>query len=640
MSGIFGYCGRTGDAGAIAAGMAARLVHLPYHATRVVSPAPHVAIGHISAGILNRSPEPVQSADGRIRLLLCGEFYHQAERRSGLIRSGVLSQGADDGALALAVYLESGAGGLARLNGMFIVAVWNDRMGELTIVNDRYGLYPHFFAHAAGAIAFGPELAAILAAPGVRATMDRIAIAQFARFQQLIGDRTWLEGARFLRPGSILRYRPADDRLTVERYWDWSHIVERPNVGLDEAVEELSPLLQRAVDARITPSVRHGIYLTGGLDSRMVLAFGGDRTPMTTITYGAANSRDVLYASRLARLAGTDHHWMPFNDGRWLSEQAAKHVALVSGMNTWTNAHGMHTLDRARELVDVVLSSWRVARWPIRRGDDRGTVTGDVDAVRKAFDLLCHRMSWPGLNEAEASALFGGRGDRTLRWLPFESVRDEMALIEHYPLNRRLNYFRIEQHDLRSTLNLVAFTRSAVDVRCPLVDYEYRDVLHSLPDSLMSYDVRCGILTRRKPRLALVPYDRFDSLPHTSRWIREPHRTWQRGRTWVNRHVAPVFAESATLYADYEHYLRTDLRNWAEGILFDPRTEGRGIFDPDAVRALWARHLSGRELWTIGKIAPLITIEMVIRFLTEDAGPDGWARPVASDKMQGWEERP
>ena len=205
-----------------------------------------------------------------------------------------------------------------------------------------------------------------------------------------------------------------------------------------------------------------------------------------------------------------------------------------------------------------------------------------------------------------------------LRWLAFDSVRDEMGLIAHYPLDRRLNYFRIETHDLRSTLNLVVFTRSAVDVRCPLVDYEYRDVLHSLPDTIASLDVRCAMLTRRNPRLTLVPYDRFNFLPHSSRLIRGPHRTWQRAKTWVNRHVAPVFPEMPLLYADYEHYLRTDLRGWAEGILFDPRTEGRGIFDPDAVRALWARHLSGNELWTIGKIAPLITIELVIRYLTRE----------------------
>jgi asparagine synthase (glutamine-hydrolysing) len=72
------------------------------------------------------------------------------------------------------------------------------------------------------------------------------------------------------------------------------------------------------------------------------------------------------------------------------------------------------------------------------------------------------------------------------------------------------------------------------------------------------------------------------------------------------------------LYADYEHYLRTDLRRWAEALLFESRTRDRGLFNPAAVQQLWERHLSGRELWTIGKIAPLMTIEQTIRYLIDD----------------------
>jgi len=74
-----------------------------------------------------------------------------------------------------------------------------------------------------------------------------------------------------------------------------------------------------------------------------------------------------------------------------------------------------------------------------------------------------------------------------------------------------------------------------------------------------------------------------------------------------------LYSQRATLYADYEEYLRRDLRAWAENILFDPRTEQRGIFNMAFVRSLIARHMSGREQWTIGKIAPLITFEMMMR---------------------------
>ncbi|NCC32768.1 MAG: hypothetical protein EOM24_12220 [Chloroflexia bacterium] len=97
----------------------------------------------------------------------------------------------------------------------------------------------------------------------------------------------------------------------------------------------------------------------------------------------------------------------------------------------------------------------------------------------------------------------------------------------------------------------------------------------------------------------------------------------RRGKAWINRRVGGLFPQRPRLYADYEAYLRTDLRNWAESVLFDQRTIERGLFDQAAVRSLWQQHLAGDQLWTIGKIAPLLTLEMVMRRLFEDAAPEG-----------------
>lgn len=80
-----------------------------------------------------------------------------------------------------------------------------------------------------------------------------------------------------------------------------------------------------------------------------------------------------------------------------------------------------------------------------------------------------------------------------------------------------------------------------------------------------------------------------------------------------HRHLWPIFPEHHTLYADYENYLRGELCDWADGILFDRRTAEHGIFNPSFLRTLMDRHLSGLEEWTIGKIAPIMTYEMVLR---------------------------
>ena len=87
----------------------------------------------------------------------------------------------------------------------------------------------------------------------------------------------------------------------------------------------------------------------------------------------------------------------------------------------------------------------------------------------------------------------------------------------------------------------------------------------------------------------------------------------ERLKNRFNRHVYPVLRQYSTLYADYENYLRTDLRTWGESILFDARTLDRGIFDSQFLQSVWARHQSGKELHTIGKIAPIMTYEMMLR---------------------------
>jgi asparagine synthase (glutamine-hydrolysing) len=535
-----------------------------------------------------------------------------------------LRSGSDDAQLALQVYLRDGVTGLTSLKGAFFIAVWDAHRQELSLINDRFGLYPHYYAHRAGGFAFAPEMKAVVCAPGVRRTLDMTAVAEYTRLQQILGERTWLEDVTLVPPATIMRYRPAEDRLDVERYWDWDSIQIQPTIQFDDAVEESIRLMQRAVDAMCAGPERIGIYHSGGLDARMILGFTDPHIPVTTITYGAEGCRDVVYAARIARRAGRPHYWVPLVDGRWVLDNAPLHFSLTEGMHSWMHAHGMSTLDEARALIDVNLSGW-----------DGGTVVGsllvdfpddpkyraitDESTLTAAFyNAFCAKITWPGLTNDEARQLYAEPGDSSLSGRAFESFRSAFARTSHYSRDRRLDYFFIEQHDRRSTQNMIVFGRSAIEERCPYFDYDLVDFMYSLPEP-----IRCGpelqraIITRRMPRLATIPYEHDDRLPHSNPLIYHGFETLQRAKHWTNRKIHPIFLDRPKLYADYENYLRHELRPWAESILFDPHTEARGLFNPKAVRALWERHVRGGELWTIGKIAPLMSIELVQRYFVD-----------------------
>jgi asparagine synthase (glutamine-hydrolysing) len=165
---------------------------------------------------------------------------------------------------------------------------------------------------------------------------------------------------------------------------------------------------------------------------------------------------------------------------------------------------------------------------------------------------------------------------------------------------------------------MVTFARSHLEVRFPFFDYQLIDFLYSIPSSVRgARGLYHAVMERELPRLARIPYD-YDELMPTSRRLRRGiHAAGVRIRRGINRHVRPLFPERATLYADYENYLRRELRPWAEGILYDRRTAERGLFDPPFLRSLMNRHVSGLEQWTIGKIAPIITYELMLRQLVD-----------------------
>jgi asparagine synthase (glutamine-hydrolysing) len=624
VSGLFGYLSGTGTepASQVAERMGARMRHQPYYVIESTAPFPNVALGRLRIGVFNREPQPLRSRDGQVWAWLCGEFYHQQGRRAELATVGALRPEAEDAELALQVYLREGAAGLTKLEGVFTVAVWDSGVAELLLVNDRYGRYPHYYSHQAHGFAFAPEMKGVLEAPGVPRRMDLTAIAQYVRFQQFLGDRTWFEDVHLLPPATVLRYRPADDRLSLAPYWDWDQIGSLAGITLDEAAEEFIRLFQRAINAMTSPPHRIGVYLSGGLDSRTILGFIDRQLPVTTITYGDPACRDVAYAAELARRADRTHYYFPFLDGRWLLDYSSLHLALTEGIQSWIHAHGISTLAEARTLLDVnldgLLGGSIMKGWQTTYERDRvcRDAADEPTVVQRIYDAFCRWITWPGLTESEAETLLTEPGDGRLSGLAFDSLRAEVARSNHYPPDRRWDFFFLHQHIRRSIMGLCMFKRSAIELRFPFSDYELVTFVYALPEHIRAtLDRTRTVITRRMPHLATVPYERDNRLPHSNRLLRESHGLLQRAKNRINRHVAPVFPQQPRLYANYEHYLRTDLREWGERILFDRRTEQRGLFDQGAVRALWQRHQSGKELWTIGKIAPLMTIELVFRSL-------------------------
>ncbi len=145
-------------------------------------------------------------------------------------------------------------------------------------------------------------------------------------------------------------------------------------------------------------------------------------------------------------------------------------------------------------------------------------------------------------------------------------------------------------------------------MRYPFCDYALIDFVYSMPVEYRLKDrLYLVVINREIPAVTWVPRDTDEQLLVDRQWIRQAHGLWQK----VCRRITGQ--QRRIIHEDPEGWLRRDLRDWAEALLFDPRTLERGIFSPAFLRSIFERHMSGHEVHTIGKIAPIMTYEMMLR---------------------------
>ncbi|HLF25334.1 MAG TPA: asparagine synthase-related protein [Anaerolineae bacterium] len=613
MSGVFGVIAPHAprEVTTLANQIGAALSHREWYVTDVHADETRgLALGRVGIGLFNARPQPVWNADHSMALVMAGELYDvdAATEKNEIVKSPET--------VALAGYQQLGEQFVNRLNGAFIIAIWDAARNQILIANDRFGFYPLYYACRGGRLIFAPEVKGILTDESVPHTLDLAALAQYMRFQRLLGERTFFEEIRLLPPASVLRYDCLDSTCSLKTYWTFDDIAYRPNVTAAEAAEEAGRLLRRAVRRLAGDAYRPGVYLSGGLDSRTILGLI-ERRPVVTLTYGMRHCRDTHYAQRIAQAVGSQHQWFDLPDGRWVREHADFHLELTEGFHSWLHGHGISTLATARQLIDVQLSGW-----------DGGTVMGhpasiepllvspanDAALLTRIYYLFSQEFTWPSIDEAEERLLYTEPMWPRVRGLAFESFRAELARCLDYRPDVRAEYFFIRNHCGRLTHNMITMYRSHMEVRFPFFDYDLFDFLYSLPAQLRAdRNLYRAVIQRETPRLALIPYDHDEFLPTTHRFIRGAHEAATRLRHRFEKRYPTLVHARHTLYADYENYLRHELRDWAEGILYDRRTAERGIFQPSFLRTLMQRHLSGLEEWTVGKIAPLMTYEMMLR---------------------------
>jgi asparagine synthase (glutamine-hydrolysing) len=251
--------------------------------------------------------QPLDGEDGLRHVILNGEIYNHLDLRGELEALGHRFRTHSDVETVVHGYEQWGDAIVARLRGMFALALWDETRQRLLLARDRLGKKPLVYHEAGGRLAFASELQSLVRAPGVPREVDLESIHDYLTYQYVPHPRTGFVGLRKLPPGHLLVYE--DGRARVERYWSVSF---QPTLAISEedAAVEVRRLLRDAVRVRLMSEVPLGAFLSGGIDSSAVVALMAEFGPVKTFTVGFEDEdfSELPFARQVAERYGTDHH--------------------------------------------------------------------------------------------------------------------------------------------------------------------------------------------------------------------------------------------------------------------------------------------------------------------------------------------
>ncbi len=316
MCGIAGICQvdaspLTPEAGQWVKAMTDRMSHRGPDGEGQWSSGP-VCLGHRRLSIIDLSGggQPMHSADGQMTVTFNGEIYNYAELKEQLTALGGQFQTSSDTEVILEGYRIWGPDCLARFDGMFAFALWDNQQRRLFCARDRFGKKPFFYTVQHGRLYFASELTGIEQLRHLSLTMNPQAVMRYLAYEYVPTPHSVYTEVQSLPPSHMLLLQ--DGNLSISRYWDMPMPDESDKRSDNELCEELRFLLSRAVRRRMVSDVPLGVFLSGGIDSSIVagLMARQSSTAIKTFSIGfsEASYDESRYARIVAKAFATDHH--------------------------------------------------------------------------------------------------------------------------------------------------------------------------------------------------------------------------------------------------------------------------------------------------------------------------------------------
>ncbi|MCC6724505.1 MAG: asparagine synthase (glutamine-hydrolyzing) [Saprospiraceae bacterium] len=271
----------------------------------------HVRLGHRRLSIIDLSDaanQPFTDTSGRYTIVFNGEIYNYQQIRQRLEGKYQFTTSSDTEAL-LALYIAYGENFLNSLDGMFAFAIWDAKENSLFIARDRLGKKPFYYFHSEDTFVFASEVRSILATGYVKPRVAQAQITNYLRYQTVHQPNTILEDIYQLNAGycGLLK----DQKLSVKPYWEITNVPAFEDKGIEEVKKTVARLFINAVEKRMISDVPFGAFLSGGIDSSLIVACMSElhSTQVSTfsIVFDEPSFDESTYSRLIAKKYQTNH---------------------------------------------------------------------------------------------------------------------------------------------------------------------------------------------------------------------------------------------------------------------------------------------------------------------------------------------
>ncbi len=583
-----------------------------------VEPGVGLGMRRLSIIDLATGHQPIHNEDRTVWLVFNGEIYNYRELRTELESAGHQFYTSSDTETIVHAYEHWGEAAFGRLRGMFGIALWDRPRQTLLLARDRAGIKPLHFVERHGRLFFGSEIKSLLAAGAIEREIDLEAMDHYLSFLYAPRDRSFFKGVRKLPPGHFLRWRNGNPEIV--KYWEIS--AAEPFRGSDgEAAAALRGVLADAVRSHMVSDVPLGAFLSGGVDSSIVVGLMAEASsrPIQTFSIGFDEPAfdELEHARTVAAHFGTDHHeFVVRPDGLAILDRLVEHFdepfADSSAIPTW------YVSEIARRHVTVVLSGDggdelfggydRYLPHPRVAQFDRLAVPGARTLAGALWPLLPHGArgknflrhvsrddngryldSVAFFQPDEKRGLYSSGVRQSLGlWSAEDALGAQFARFASLPAHSRMMRFDFETYlpeDVLTKVDRMSMAHS-IETRVPLLDNDVIDFAATLPAALKIRHGRRKHVLKEAARTLLPP----GIVDRKKQGFGIPLGVWFRGG------LTDVFSD----------------------VLRSPRTRQRGYFEPSFVDRLVTEHLAGTRDHTL-RLWQLMVFELWHRHYLDGA---------------------